>query len=465
MREPPACFRSSCLLIAGLLLILLPPLGVRELAAGPSMLVTVFNKNLGMIAEVRSLDLAGGVKEYSFPDLPALIDPASVQLKSLTAPGSVRVLEQRFEFDLSGLDRLLGKYAGRTVLVTTREGEAFEGTLLALRGGDVALRLKDGTIRVVTAGVLGTFLLRKASPGLVETPTLFWLLENSKPGKHEMRLHYLTRGMQWNADYVAKVDPGDEKMEISGWASIENRSGTAYENVRVQLVAGDVHQAAPPPRAMRMNVLAEADGMSKSAADFQESPFSDYRFYMLQRTATLADQSVARLPLFPPAEVDVRKEYSFDGKRDRNKVHVNLVLENRKSEGLGVPLPAGPVRVYKTAPNGSLVFTGEDRIDHVPEGEEVKLFIGSAFEIVGERNVLETRQVSKRSREETVQIKLRNQKGGSVEVTVIEHFRGSWSFVGKTPPIKKKEAEKVEFQVKVPRKGEEEFQYKVLYSW
>jgi hypothetical protein len=456
---------ARSLSIAVLLVLLLHPLGVCELAAGPSTLVTVFNKNLGMIAEVRSLDLNRGVKEYGFPDVPAQIDPASVQLKSLTAPGSVRVLEQRFQFDLSGLDRFLSRYSGLSVLVTTREGEAFEGTLLDLQGGDVALRLKDGAIRVVKSGALGTFLLRKAPPDLVETPTLFWLLDSSKPGKHDLRVHYLTRGMQWNADYVAKVDRGDEKMELSGWASIENRSGASFRNARVQLVAGDVHQTAPPPRAMRMNMLAESDGMSKAAAGFQETPFSDYRFYMLQRAATLADQSVSRLPLFSPAQADVRKEYSFDGKRDGKQVHVNLVFENKKSEGLGIPLPAGKVRVYKTAPNGSLVFTGEDRIDHVPEGEEVELFIGSAFEIVGERSVLETRQVSKRSREETVQVTVRNQTGKSVEVTVIEHFRGNWSFVGKPPPIKKKEADKVEFQMKVPRKGEEKLQYKVLYSW
>jgi len=450
--------------IAVLLSLLGRPLHAAGPAEAPTLLVTVYNQNLGMIAEVRPLDLEPGVKEVRFPGVPALIDPASVQVRSLTAPGSVRVLEQRFAYDLSGTDRLLARYTGLPILVTTREGEAFEGTLLDLEGGDVALR-QDGAIRVVTSGALGTYLLRKPAKDLVESPTLVWLLDNRKAGRHDFMVHFLTRGMQWSADYAVRLDPSDVKMDIAGWASVENRSGASYRNARIQLVAGDVHQAAPPARILRMKSMAEADAMSLAAPGMEEARFSDYRFYMLGRSADLADQSTVRLPLFPSAEARVRKEYSFDGQQDGKQVHANLVFENKKAEGLGLPLPAGTVRIYKTAPNGSLVFSGEDRIGHVPEGEEVRLFTGSAFDIVGERTVLETRQVSKRSREETVQVALRNRSGDPVEITVIEHFHGTWSFVGSTPPVTKKEADRVEFRVKVPRQGEETFQYKVLYTW
>jgi hypothetical protein len=454
------------LFLAGVLTVLCCPAWAGDPEAGSGVLVTVFSDNLGMIAEGRALDLVKGAKEYSCPGVPSLIDPASVQLESVTAPGSVNVLEQRFVFDLADGDQLLRRFSGKTVLVTTRKGEAFEGTLMELQGGDVALKLADQGIRMIKSGAIGTVLLPAGEQKPVETPTLFFLLETGQAGKQDLMIRYLTRGMEWRADYVAKVDREDGKMELSGWASIENRSGASFENARLQLVAGSVHQEIPDPYRTGDSVMAIATEVrSKSAPGFQENPFAEYHLYTLKPTATLADRSVTRLPLFPPAEAKVRQEFSYDGQQDPDKVHVNLVFENKKSEGLGIPLPAGKVRVYKTAPNGSLVFTGEDRIDHVPEGEKVELFVGSAFELVGERSVLETRQIGNRSREETVQITLRSRKDGPVSVTVIEHPRGNWSFVGETPAVKKKEADRVEFDVKVPRKGEVTFQYKVLYNW
>jgi len=437
--------------------------GAADPAEGPGVLVTVYGENLGMVAEGRVLNLAAGTREVAFPGVAAGIDPASVQVRSITAPGAVTVLEQRFEFDLAGTDRLLNRYAGRDVLVTTREGKAWEGTLLDLQGGDVALRLKDRTVRVVRASAVDSFLLPGGEPLPVDTPTLFFLMDVRQAGAHDMRVQYLTRGMGWRADYVAKVDGDSRKMELSGWASIENRSGASFEDARVQLVAGTVHRERPPPFRPEVRTMAAMDLASK--AEFEESPFADHRFYMLPRAATLADRTVTRLPLFAPTEARVRQEYTYDGARDQDRVNVNLVFENKKSEGLGIPLPAGTVRVYRTAPNGSLVFTGEDRVNHVPEGEQVELAVGVAFDIKGERTVLETRQIGQRSREETVRITLRNHKDTAVAVRVIERFRGNWSFVGDTPPVLKKEAEKVEFDAKVARKGEKTLQYKVLYTW
>jgi len=434
-------------------------------AAGPGVRVTVYHENLGMVAEGRVVDLVAGSREVAFPGVAAGIDPASVQLTSLTAPGSVRVLEQRFEFDLSGTERLLSRYAGRNVLVTTREGGAWEGALLDLQGGDTALRLKDRTVRVIRSGAIDSFLLPGGDPKPVETPTLTFLMEVRQTGAHDLRIHYLTQGMGWNADYVAKVDKEGQRMEVSGWASIENRSGASFEGARVQLVAGSVNRERPPSFQARSMIMAEADSAGKAAAGFQESPFAEYRFYTLPRAATLADRSVTRLPLFSPTEAGVRQEYTYDGARDPDRVNVNLVFANKKSEGLGMPLPAGTFRVYRPAPDGSMAFTGEDRVDHVPEGEDVEIAVGSAFDIKGERTVLETRQIGNRSREETVRITLRNHKDSTVAVRVIERFRGNWSFVGETPPVVKKEAEKVEFQASVPKKGEKTLQYKVLYSW
>jgi hypothetical protein len=201
------------------------------------------------------------------------------------------------------------------------------------------------------------------------------------------------------------------------------------------------------------------------APGFEETPHFEYHLYTLDRLATLADRQSKQLTLFPPASVKADKEFTYDGARDQDKVHVNLVLVNTEENGLGKPLPEGRIRVYKETGGDTAGFAGEDRIGHVAEGEEVRVYLGNAFDMVGERRVLETRQVSKRSRQETVEIELRNRKAAPVTVTVIEHFRGDWKFIGTTPKVRKREAYKVEFEVTVPKKDEEAFTYQVLYTW
>jgi hypothetical protein len=214
---------------------------------------------------------------------------------------------------------------------------------------------------------------------------------------------------------------------------------------------------------MRSNAVVLAEATPRE--DFEEQSLFEYHLYTLDRPATLTDRQVKQLVLFPPATVKAAKEFTYDGSRDKDKIRANLVLNNTKENGLGKPLPGGRIRVYKSVRGQKDAFAGEDRIGHVAEGEEVRVYLGNAFDLVGERTVKETRQISKRSRQETVEVQLRNRKDEAVSVTVIEHFRGDWKFVGDTPKIKKKEALKVEFEVTVPKKGEKVFSYQVLYKW
>ena len=434
------------------------------LASEPDVSVTVYSNNLGQVQDKRSLELSRGVKEYRLAPVAAQTDPSSVQVRSLTAPGSVRMLEQRFEFDLAGTGRLLHKALNQPVLVTTRAGETFSGNLLSVHAGDALLRQSDGSVRVVESQALDSIQLSPPPGGLAEQPTLIWLLECNKPGKHKMEIVYLTEGLLWNASYTARINNPQDRLELSGTASVENRSGATYAKAGIRLVAGDVHRATPQP--IRRGGVMQAEAKMKAAApSFQESPLFEYHLYSLDRTVSLPDQGVTQIPLFAPTQAKVEKDFTYDGERDQEKVRVNLVFENKKTNGLGSPLPGGKVRVFKTAEDGTVAFVGEDEIKHSPEGEEVRLYLGNAFDLVGERTVIETRQVSKRSRQETVEIQLRNHKEETVKITVLEHLRGNWKLVGDTPPIAKKEANKVEFEVTVPRKGEKIFQYKVLYTW
>ena len=451
-----------------LIVLLSLSLASQTAAAEPPVTVTIYNNNLAMVQEVRSLHLARGIQEYRIADVAGEIDPTSVRLQSLTAPESFRLQEQRFEFDVTATDRLLERYLGQTIVVTIEEGGTYRGKLLNAHGGDAILELDDKSIQVIMGGEVSTLQFPALPEGLTTKPTLVWLLECTKPGKHQAEISYLTGGMQWQAEYTAGVNEAEDRLELTGWASIENRSGLTFEGARVQLMAGDVHRVAKQPYRAKAGVRREVAMLAEatpSGAGFEEQPLFEYHLYTLDRLATLADRQVKQLVLFPPARVKAAKEFSYDGSRDKDKVRANLVLNNTKENGLGKPLPGGRIRVYKSISGRKDAFAGEDRIGHIAVGEEVRVYLGNAFDLVGERTVKETRQISKRSRQETIEVRLRNRKDKDVSVTVIEHLRGDWKFVGETPKIKKKEARKVEFEVTVPKKGEKVFSYQVHYKW
>ena len=439
--------------------------GVPLRAGEPAFSVTAYTNNTGLIRQVQTATLKQGVSEFKLPGVPALIEPASVQVRSLTSPEALSLLEQRFAYDLGDTGRLLHRYLGRNIQVTLQEGEVQAGTLLQESAGDLVLELADRSLRVVKSRAIAGFLLPGLPDGLSKTPALTWLLQCDRPGEHELEALYLTGGLQWSAHYVARLNPAEDRLRILGWASIDNQSGADYPQARLSLVAGDVRRESPPPVYRPMEAERDVAMMAKAGPGFAESPVFEYHLYRLDRRTTLADRETTQIPLFDPLEVKVQKSFSYDGQRDQEKVRAILVFQNQKTAGLGIPLPGGKVQIYKLGKDNSQLFVGEDEVAHVPEGEEVKLSVGYAFDIVGERTVIETRQMGKRSRQETVEVQLRNRKDTAITVTVIEHPTGSWEFVGATPPIKKKQANQVEFELKVPPGSEEKFQVTVLYNW
>jgi len=267
--------------------------------------------------------------------------------------------------------------------------------------------------------------------------------------------------MEWHAEYVAVTNPTDTELEMSGWVSIHNNSGASFRDARIKLVAGDVHQVVPErPRYSTMKAMA----MAPDEAQFEEKEFFEYHLYTLGRPATLLDKQLKQISLFSPSLVQVRKFTVFNGAQDGKKVRVNLEFKNDKTSGLGMALPKGKIRVYKKDADGSQEYIGEDLIDHTPRDEKVNVYLGNAFDIVGERTVKDVKEISKRVRQEVIAISVRNHKDVNVTVRVIERFWGDWEFVGPTPPIVKRDANKAEFDVAVPANDETTFEYTVMYK-
>ncbi len=439
-----------------------------------SVAVTIYNDNLALVKDTRRVTLGRDTNRLAWREVSAQMRPETAQLRNLTNPAGFRLLEQNFDFDLLSPDKLLEKYVGREVAVirshpTTGAETRETATVLATNGG-VVLRFAD---RIET-GVPG----RLAFPGVPDTlrdrPTLVMLLANAAVGAQNLELSYLTGGLSWRADYVAELNARDDRLDLNGWVTLTNRSGAAYPDARLQLVAGDVNRvrdAAPAPRAMmvQMAKMAEAAGM-------QQEALFEYHLYTLQRPTTLAENQTKQVALLSAAAVPVKKEfllqgadYYYSGQHGElgQKIKVGVFVEfNNKGEGLGVPLPRGIIRVYKKDSQGNAQFVGEDRIDHTPKNETVRLKLGEAFDLTADRKQTAFQKLAGTSRynyvfESAYEIVLKNAKSEAVTVTVREPMPGDWTMVSESHPHAKAASGTAQWQVDVPAEGKTTLTYRV----
>ncbi|MDE2491446.1 MAG: DUF4139 domain-containing protein [Elusimicrobia bacterium] len=449
--------------------------------------VTVYNSNLGLVKETRELALKKGVQELRVEDVAAQIDPTSVHFKSLSDPAGVQVLEQDFRYDLASPDKIMDRYLGKEIELVTppgRDGKetTTRGVLLSNAGGRV-LREGDGKILINPPG---NPVLPALPDGLLTKPTLVWTVDADRGGRQKAEISYLTSGMSWSADYVLVSNKDDDRGDLTAWVTVNNNSGAAYKDARLKLIAGDVHRAPRP--TYRIMALAGAMDAARAAPEMVEKPFFEYHMYTLQRPTTLADDSSKQVEMASASGVPIRKLYVYDGAQgvywtsfgdsgnwnpgygtaSNKKVDVFLQFENRKADGLGIPLPKGRVRVYKKDDDGSLQFAGEDAIDHTPKDERVRVKMGEAFDLVGERKRTDfSSDFRKRRFTETFEIRLRNHKDSDATVTVVEHLYRwtNWKIVDASQKWTKKDAQTVEFSVPVKKDGESVVTYTVRYSW
>ncbi len=425
--------------------------------------LTVYNQNRALVREIRKLMINPGISTIPFTDVAAQIDPTSVHFQSLTSPDKLTILEQNYEYDLVNSSKILEKYIDESIRIVTKEGEVFNGELLSASGSDVVIQNEEGGIRVIRSDGIQHFDFPKLPEGLLTRPTLIWMVENQGPNEQNGEISYLTNGVNWHAEYVAVTDAEDKNINLSGWVSIDNRSGADYQNAKLKLVAGDVNVVQESYRGGDM--MLEATAIAKAAPQFEESGLFEYHLYTLQRRTTIQNNQIKQVSLFPPAKTKIQKIFIYDGAMYDQKVRVHIEFKNSQGDGLGIPLPKGKIRVYKEDQDGALEFIGEDQIDHTPIDEKVRIFLGNAFDLVGERTVKSSRSISARSREEEIEIVLKNHKEEDVEIVVEEHFYGDWNINKSSYPFLKKDAYTTQFIIAVPSQGEKTLDYTVTTRW
>ncbi len=431
------------------------------------LMVTIYNGNLGLVKDVRDARFPEGATDVRFADVAALIDPTTVHLKSLTDPAGLRILEQNYEYDLLTSQKLLEKYVGRTVRLYQGDGTFHEAKLLSTNGPIFEI---NGQIHM---GQYGRLVLPSIPENLVAQPTLVWLLRNRVAAPHRVEASYLTGGITWKADYVLVLNAGDTASDLTGWVTIDNKSGATYANAALKLVAGDVHRAQDPRRQLKaLELAARAPGRSDAEREFKEEGFFEYHLYTLDGRTTLKDNQTKQLALLAAGDVPVQKRLIYYGAQDfyrtaygvpvsNQKVGVYLDIKNSKENRLGLPLPKGKIRVYKADAAGSQQFIGEDWIDHTPKDERVRIKMGEAFDVVGERTQRDWKKIASGVYEVEWEIALRNHKKEDQTVWVIEPIPGDWQVLTATHPGEKLEAHTLRFQIPVPKEGAAKLAYRV----
>ena len=424
--------------------------------------VTIYNQNRALVKEIRSVKLRKGTGLLSFKDVASQIDPTSVYFISKTCPDKLYVIEQNFEYDLVGSEKILSKYIDKKVSLTTKDGNEFKGILLSNSRGDVVLKTDSG-IEIVQKNILERFSLPKLPAGLITKPTLVWQVNNSGPEKQDVEVTYLTTGMNWHAEYIAVIDEEENKLDLTGWVSINNNTGKLFRDAKIKLIAGDVHIARE--QGVMGSSAADAAYLKKAAPQLEEKQFFEYHMYTLNRLATIKNNQIKQITLFPSARVNYKKTFTFDERRYNNKIAVRLVFENNKKSGLGIPLREGKIRVYKKDSDGSQEFIGEDNISHTPKGEKINLLLGNAFDLTGKRKMVSVDKTGKKSRKETIEIILKNHKDIPVTIYVYEHLWGNWKIVKSSHKYNKKDSSTIKFAVQVEPDSTVKIEYTSVISW
>jgi hypothetical protein len=440
--------------------------------------VTVYNSNIALVRDVRQITLPPGSFRLKFMDIAATVNPATVHFRSLTDPTKLGVIEQNYEYDLLEPAKLLHKYVGKEVTLIrstmdngTTKREEVKATLLSDNNGQVWRIGND-----IVTGVYGEgYRFPEVPANLYDRPTLLMSLENSGTRKQQIEASYLATNLSWNADYVLTVARDDKAADLDGWVTIANNSGTAFHNAKLQLVAGDLNRIPTTTRGMvALEAMAAAPAKT---AQFQQEAFSEYHLYSLGRRTSVEDKETKQISLLQGIGVPVNKVFVVNGQNYyyrnqqnpgsplKDPVMVYYKFKNEEKAGLGMPLPAGNVRVYQKDSRGGVLFVGEDRIEHTPKDENITVHIGNAFDVVAEHKQTDYKRIDTHTWEMEYEVTLRNHKDSAVTVEVNEPIGGDWEMLSSNYKYTKTAAFAAQFIVPVEKDGTAVIKYRIRARW
>lgn len=466
-------------------------------ASPGSVLPNSFNGNDALsgyayVLDQRNLELKSGQNEIRYTNIPTYLDPTTVQFRSLTDEAGTEIVKQEYRFDLLNNQTFLSSNMGKEITVEQGHGSdlgSFTGTLLSIQDG---LTLQDKNQQIITVSNYSAIRFPMPENELFKQPTLIWKIAAKKQGPHKTETRYQTRGIAWSADYTAvfeeKSDPNQGTLALSSWVSVANRSGTNFDNADLKLVAGNVNVAQAFRRMPRPNMMMAAKMADSGGAEgFTEKPFFEYHVYTLNSKISLANNTTQQIKFLPKiSKIAVEKLYIYDNSsgifysgypntekffnlNPNAKIDVYLKWKNSEKEGLGIPLPAGRVRISAiTKSNQTPEFVGEDIINHTAKDEDIQVKMGSAFDLSAEKKQTDfSLDTNRHVIEESFEITLKNHKDQDVKVLVKENLyrTANWEVLKNSNPFEKINSGTVDFPMIVKAGEESKLQYTVRYTW
>jgi len=486
---------ASCLLMLANFL----DAGTSAASSHPGPAITVYNQNFGVVRDTVLLDLSKGLTEASYSGVTAQLEPESVVLRDPAGKVRLSVVEQSYRGDPVDQMRLLQMFEGKTInfmKALDDEEVMVEGRIIRAprivmvnnpHGGKYQKTLEpiielDG--QLITR-LPGTPLFPSLGDDSILEPTLSWKLYSDQAASLNAQLSYLTNGMNWKSDYNLVLPEEGDEVTLTGWVSIENNTGTSFKDATIKLIAGDVNKVQDAPvdpfagSVMRVKAMAEA-----AAPEVEAKKFDEFHMYRLPLATTLRDRETKQVEFVRAEKVQTKKLYVYEGFQGRyyggmntsqnygqnSQPDVQIYREfiNSEANGLGVALPAGRTRFYRMDSDGQLEFTGENTIDHTPKNERIRVYLGNAFDLVGERTRRDFfRHKSQDLMRESFEIEIRNRSEEQVTVQVVEHlYRWSnWEILEASQDYIKTDAQSIEFPVTVGPDKVAKVTYTVEYTW
>lgn len=435
--------------------------------------LTVYNSNIALVKDVRRLHLPTGNIEIHFADVATQIEPSTVRVVSLTAPKELTVLEQDYRYDLLSPQKLLQKYVGKQVTLirqVTKNNSTKKVTMKATLLSDNNGPIWQVGNQIITGIPTNHYVFPALPHNLYSKPTLVWLLDNHYTGEQKLETDYMTKSVNWTADYVLTLPPEPSAARLTSWVTVTNNSGISFHNAQLQLVAGQVHRA---PQTQGMGGSVVSMKAAAMAPGIEQQGLAEFHLYTIQRRITLPNNDSKQLAFISAKNIKVQKTYEINGQPafyygpyqnghpGNEPVQVHIKFKNSAANSLGVPLPAGIVRVYKANSAGQLEFVGEDQISHTPKNEALNLHIGNAFDVTAERKQTDFQTLGKNVYEVAFEITIRNHKKEPIAVEDNEPLNGQWTMLQSNHKYKRTSAFSIRFEVPVPAGGQSVLTYRV----
>jgi len=423
--------------------------------------ITIYNNNIGVVREAREMELSKGIGTAMAEDVPEAIIPESVKIKF-----DGRVLEQNYRFDLANFNSILNRYIGKEITITGKE--TYFGKLIAVSGDNLTLQKKEGGLILLPSIKDYQLSLPSLPDEMTIKPTLVWKINANNAGKQNVDLSYITRQISWRAEYVAVLNENEDKMDLNSWVSIDNNSGATFSDCSLKLVAGDINfDQSSKNRYSPKRMMSGTMAMMEDSYEFSEEALSDFHLYRLDAKTELMNKETKQISLFEAADIKVVKKYKLQhslGNSLRSNIYSHIEFLNSKDNKLGIPLPAGNFKIFKTQGKDTELL-GASNIAHTPRDEKIDIVIGSAFDLLAEEKLVASFQVSKNVSENEYQVIIKNRKNEAAQVEVTSNLGTNCEILSSNYKYEKLNAGAYKFVVPAKANGETPLNFKVRYVY